>query len=337
MNSGSRDTRAPRCGLDATLHPNAFQDRGIKQSLRIWEQGHILAGVPVFWVAPEGHDQVTNSVVAEDDEGVDRPGRVISAEPTLRVTVWDEVDVAVDPDDVGAPPAMSDDGWAIVTSQTCDIQATGPGERHTHVQVSPVVRLDGQISAERLKAARAGKVRELVHLADFDEDGDWFADLRISLPVSKGVLLSRTPRAAFATTDMANKFSERVAAKIRRPALHDAVDDPLRKSLREAIRQAVGASETWTTEVEQFRIQVSEGDRLRPKALLVLVICFTALDPVGRRHLQDWKASVSKHFKRESGGCALRIRFDTVDRLCVRDYRDSAFIDVPELGGGAFW
>lgn len=239
MNSGSRDTRTPRRGLDATLHPDAFQDRGIKQSLRIWEQGHILAGVPVFWVAPEGHDQVTNSIAAEDDEGVDRPGRVISAEPTLCVTVWDEVDAAVDPDDVGARPAMSDEGWAIVTSQTCDIQATGPGERHTHVQVSPVVRLDGQISAERLKAARAGMVRELVHLADFDEDGDWFADLRISLPVSKGVLLGRTPRAAFATTDMANKFSERVAAKIRRPALHDAVDDPLRKSLREAIRKAV--------------------------------------------------------------------------------------------------
>lgn len=337
------DTDGPgggsRSGLDATLHPNVFSSRDIKRALLQWEQGHVLAGVPVYWAAPNGHDEITKLTTDEDHEEADVTDRAAYTRPRLSVTLWDEVDVAVDPD-VAARSVMSDTGWAIVTSQTCDIQATGPGERHTHVQVSPVVQLGGQMSAERLKVAKAGMVLELVHLPQFEEDGEWFADLRISLPVSKGVLVGRTPRRAFATTGMANEFSERVAAKIRRPALHDAVDDPLRRTLRETIRQAVDSHKDWPDEVEQFRIQVTVGDRLRPKEVHIWVICFTCLSPADRADLKEWKRSVTRNFRRQTDGCELRVRFTTVDRLSVRDYRDyrdSVFMHVPELGGIAFW
>jgi len=343
-----------RVGLDGTLQRDALLHRALNRVLSTWEQGHILAGVPIAWVAPNGVDPVTglysptntDSVGSEakfagqrDDpkEGATGPhdsdDRVAARLP---VVVWDEIDVAAD-DPAVAGAAMSESGFAIITSQTCDIQATGPGSRHTHVQVSPVVRLDHEMNPDRLKAAKNGTVVELVHLPDFAEHGDWFADLRLSLPVSKGVLATQVPRKAFPSGSAAQHFAERVAVKTRRPALHNAIDTVLRESLRDIVTAAMSGDDDWPTQIEQFRIQVSAGDRLEPASVTILVICFAKLGIRERKALKEWRRKIARQFRRATTGCEIRLRFTTIDQLGVRDYRDSVFMHVPALAGSVFW
>ena len=72
-----------------------------------------------------------------------------------------------------------------------------------------------------------------MHVPDVPTPGEWAADLRISLPVSKAVLLRQSRVHGFREQHQTLEFAERVAAKTRRPALHDAIADGLVPRLRE--------------------------------------------------------------------------------------------------------
>lgn len=361
MQSGvlSRQTRA---GLDAVIDPAVLEKRSTKQALSRWRQGSLLAGVPIVWAAVDGYDELTNLTTRADTDDLtqDKAGDLEGHDETqgkndelsggpevegaanggspvldrLPVAVWDEQDVLATP---GVERALSEEGWAIVTSQTCDIGSTGPGARHPVVQVSPVVSMTGT-NPQRLADAKRGTVTELVHLPNFPAAGDWFVDLRISIPVGKGVLMEREPIPGFATDAEANQFSERVALKFRRAALHDAIHEVLRPSLCRAVADGVEAGHSWPDDIEQFRVLVRKGDRLKPENVAVVAVCYQKLSTFDRVALRTWRMSIMRTFKRSADGCQLgAVMFTTVDTMNVRDYRDSLFMSVPELGGSVFW
>src|SRR5206468_2164638 len=85
----------------------------------------------------------------------------------------------------------SADTWAVITSQTCDVVASGPGGRHPTVQVSPLVNLDGA-DPNKITGIRRNMNVDSVLVPDVPGGGTWAADLRISLPVSKAVLLQQS-------------------------------------------------------------------------------------------------------------------------------------------------
>ena len=122
--------------------------------------GRLLPTLPLFWAAtPELVDEITD---------VDAPP-------------WDEGGLVVIQLEGSIP-------YGVVTSQTCDIAATGPGCHHPTVQVSPVVAVE--IDAGTLGNIRRFRMKAHALMTAADLDGTYVADLRISLPVSKAVLVA---------------------------------------------------------------------------------------------------------------------------------------------------
>ena len=139
---------------------------------------------------------------------------------------------------------------------------------------------------------------------------------------------SRNPGGGSTTKQKALEFSDRVAIKSRRPALHDYVAgrydrvaqqaDPLPARRRKAI---------WMERIEQVRVQAIEGDRLNPQALEVIVVTldepFTAAecDPI-----RKWRESHKKGFPfhATNGGKLLPVRFRQLSKLGPKIQRGSA-------------
>lgn len=167
-----------------------------------WRQGSLLVGTTILWAAPQGEDPVTREHGAED---------------------WD----AFTPGPGG--------GWSIVVSQTCDVGATGPGAKQPFVQVSKILNLDGE-PPERVEQIEGWQVTYLAPVPCVPDAGRWAADLRISVPISKGLLIQQSPVAGFPDEAGALRFAEHLAGRMRRPATCDAVIEAISEVLDDVIR-----------------------------------------------------------------------------------------------------
>ncbi|MFD2025763.1 hypothetical protein [Promicromonospora aerolata] len=270
----------------------------LKQPLDIWKQGDLLGPIPWGWVAPSGIDPVTNLEV--------------DAEEAFTLTL------------------ATDDTTVIVTSQTCDVLATGPGARHPFVQVSPAVEATG-MDPSKLVAVRRWETVDLVLLdPPDDKEGVWIADLRVSVPVSKAVLSQFAPRPGFRTEQGFLDFAAHLAAKVERPALHDFVTVQARKIIQDAIGEAGTEDTDWWTEVDEVRVRCTPT-RLTPKELEFLVIARG--DRLSSRSRNEWRRTIGRvkkagkphgievmhpiHFQRRT--------------LLAQDYRSSSAVDIKGL------
>lgn len=224
--------------------------------------------------------------------------------------------------------------YLAVTSQTCDIAATGPGKRHPTVQVSPVRRVDEVFPADKVAAIRRHEVVEYVMLTSPPAEGDWAVDLRMSMPLSKGALVDFEPIPGFASETDEFDFSERVAQKARRPAVHDELTSGTVLSLRGFLSGAK-KHHSWSDDVEQIRLLVVRGDRLRPKQVRLFVITDAKFDNAMRRPLRDWWKGEQKRL-RKIGIKLEALAFRDLSSMQVTEYRDSIWLDLPELSRGPF-
>jgi len=170
----------PRRGVDGIYLPAALAARAVKRKLNDWRQGDLVRGTPLFWAAPLD-DELTGLCVDDPGDGA------------LPVVRWDGT-AAVGGDEPAVAEGMHASGtplWGIITSQTCDVAATGPGQRHPTVQVSPLRELSAEFNPGRVTEIRRGSNVDLVYVPNVPTPGEWAADLRISLPISKAVLLVR--------------------------------------------------------------------------------------------------------------------------------------------------
>ena len=185
-----------------------------------WSQGDLVEGLPTTWLAPQ-IDVVTGVGLEDRRQGPEGDGEVL--EPVF------------DPDATGT--------W-VIASQTCDIGAGSPGSHHAFVLVAPLTpakRLPPSTTGLALK----GGVNYLVpvdHERQEQEAPRWFADLRMLMPVSKAVLLTRHPRSAFASEEATLKFAEHLGAKFRRPALHAALSEELGRAINRHIQKRMKQS-----------------------------------------------------------------------------------------------
>jgi hypothetical protein len=169
--------------------------------------------------------------------------------------------------------------------------------------------------------------------------GEWAADLRISMPLSKSYLASHTPIRGFGTIAGACAFSERVAAKIRRPALHDGISGHLVESLREFVQRNRVINADWVDRIEQFRVRIKEGDPLHPVYVeLIIVTLDVPFNAAESKPLRDWRLSQKSTFPAACGGATLLpLRFLPLSTIGVQDYRESFPMRIPELGQQSFW
>jgi hypothetical protein len=327
--SPAAEERQPaRAGVDG-LHDVFVLERltapTVVAALAEWRQGDLVEGVRLFWAGPSGLDPLSGLDYEQPPDG----GWVVAR--------WEQPNDGPNTAPIGAGPATPG-LLGIVTSQTCDVGATGPGARHPTVQVSPLVRLD-QLRPDRANEVRAGRTVDMMLVPNAPAVGEWVADLRISLPVSKSVLVAQTPVRGFVTTEQACEFAERLALKSRRPAVHDAISGFLADGLNQFVRRQRNADAGWVDRVEQFRVRAKSGDLLNPVVLELIVITLDGpLSAEETAALRQWRYEQRSQFKTKAGGALLTSpRFLTLERMKVQDYRESVPLRVPELGQGAFW
>ncbi len=225
----------------------------------------------------------------------------------------------------------------IIVSQTCDVVATGPGARHPTVQVAPIVNLMN-VPESRANDVRAGRTVDMVIVTNLHPLGDWAADLRISLPVSKALLIGQQPNRGFLTEEDCLRFSDQIAIKLRRPALHDHIAVDMTRSLEALIRRERVAGAAWMDRVEQIRVRVTLGDRITPQALELIVITIDEpLSAAEKESLRKWRTGQVKTFAKATGGKLLPLRILPLSKVNVQDYRESVPLRLDELQQRPFW
>lgn len=276
-----------------------------------WRQGHLLQGGLATWLAAAGCvDPVTGDDFSNRGEGL-----------------------------LGAVAEIGDTGYFAVVSQTCDIAATGPGVRHPFVQVCPVRDLGAAFKAEKIQQSRAGELVEYVHLTKPPAiGGEWAIDLRMSVPLSKGVLIGATPIEGFSSQDDELDLAAKIAAKFKRPALHDYLSKELIDALNLLVSKARKGSEDWCEDVEQFRLGI-DGDRLAPKRVRLFVVTDENFNlPFNHKKktaLRDLWKSLKKPLKK-IGIDQAPIAFRYIENLKAVDYRNTIPLNIPALGRGNF-
>ncbi|QZT56229.1 hypothetical protein [Mycolicibacterium austroafricanum] len=275
-------------------------------ALERWRQGHLIEMDRGAWIVPAW---------------VDDP---VTGEPSAGGAVG-EVRARSAP--------LSDTGYAVVVSQTCDI-AGGPARRHPLVQVCPV-RDISEFSPEKIQQVKDRLVSEYVWLSKPPVEGAmWAVDLRAMVSVSKGLLAAVEPIEGFASIEDELILGQRLASKLARPAVHDALAGPVFDALRKFIAKAK-KSQVWCDDVEQLRLEVVEGTALYPKRVRLLVLTDHKFGPSERKPLrEEWKAH--RKALKDAGITWEAIHFVTVDHCSVRLYRGTIPIEVLTLERGRF-
>jgi hypothetical protein len=295
-----------------------------------WKQGDLVQDVPLTWLAAPGEDPVTG--VGNDRDEV-RP----AFDRSLRVT-------------------------AIICSQTCDLGATPPGDSHPFVLLAPLVHESSIPTTADRRLARSGKIGYLVRTLPpptpeaWDEsqedesrvDGTpedteqlparrparqeaWFADLRLIFPASKALLLSREPLPGFADEAASLAFAETLALKFRRAALNEVLSEALPQSLRKFV-QDNGHRRQEFAKVEQVRILILGGDRLRPdRATLYVLTDGVALTDEERETWTRFQQATETLFSGHGIALAAMVHAD-VNALSAAKYRESVPVRCDLLG-----
>lgn len=209
--------------------------------------------------------------------------------------------------------------WSIVTSQTCDISVAGSGKKQPFVQVSPLVKIDGENEGFRRKVQTWG-VTYLAPVPGPGVDGEWAVDLRISTPVSKLVLAAKKPLPWPSSEDQLVLFANHVARRTSRPAFHDGI-----VGIEEVINTDIKASrkaknEDWFEKVEQVRLEI-HGTRLAPQVVMIHIICNEELTNPEKdkwREIRKRVATLLANF----GATLGTIKFHERHKVDPRDYRE---------------
>ncbi|WP_213003165.1 hypothetical protein [Winogradskya consettensis] len=163
----------------------------------------------------------------------------------------------------------------------------------------------------------------------------WVADLRLSMPISKGLLVGRQPIEGFASEDDRLAFIEAVALRKRRPALADVLSEDVPKSLGAYIKQTDKATPEWWQQVEQVRLRI-KGDRLKPNAVGLIVCESIQLSPEQRKVWRNWRTLGARILRPHKIKLEPTL-FGTLDALPARLYRDSVPIRLTDLGRPPAW
>lgn len=264
-----------------------------------WEQGHIAGPFPATWLAPTGTDQVTRS-------------------RTKATKV---------------KPFYSDEaiGWCIVVSQTCDISAKNTGGKQPFVIVAPV-RPGTAFNSETVKLANAYRIPYLFPTLSPEPsrmDEAWFADLRLLVPISKGLLVSGDPIPGLKDGD-AISFASTIAHKFSRPALEDVLSQTLPAVINKHILDT-GKNKSAYSQTEHVRLQIDNGGRLAAKSVTLMVLGKVALTPNEQEQWRLWEpkgVAVLRPQRIELGATL----FTTPEEVPASLYRAAVPLRIDNLG-----
>ena len=235
--------------------------------------------------------------------------------------------------DVGAT-AFKPDGWMVVVTQTCDLVLTGTGAGQPFAMCSPLIDISGQ-TANKIQDVKGWKVTYLAPIDDVPAAGEWAVDLRVSVPVSKLALVDVAPIQGFPNERDLLRFTDFVALRTRRPALHDALSAGLRDILDDTIKTGPKTSHSWYQDVEQIRLDIAPS-RLEPNWVRIHFCCdreLTAVEQdIWRTAEKRIKALFALHHITYGG-----LKFDRLADVNAIDYRQWSPLAIPRLNRPPQW
>lgn len=218
---------------------------GVQSALGPFLQGHLIASPPLFYAADLrrpiwGTTRLVAADLPEENRGEDF------------------VDVAYDE----RPP------WGIITTQSCDLAAERDPPRHPWLSVAPVYRVPAE--------SNTFQSDHIVRLSPPElEDEVWVADLRIEVPLEKGLLVGREPVEAFPNEEGYVQFANLLARRRGRPALASVFHEVL-SSTTKRLKDSSGAHRRLARQarsnVYKLMLAISDGTRLEPVAARLFVL-----------------------------------------------------------------
>ena len=192
----------------------------------------------------------------------------------------------------------------VLCSQSCDIGVEGTGASHPFVLGAPLVP-GSLINAADRKLARDYRMGYLLPASPepssvAPESDGWFVDLRLMVPMSKGLLLARTPVHGFVGSGSPSaegpspvaseelvRFAESVGFKFRRPALSSVLSEDLPNLIDAHIAKLSGAQAFRST--LQVRLHVEKGTHLEPMTIRLYVLCAVPLSVDEQNTWRGWE------------------------------------------------
>lgn len=217
----------------------------VRAAVQPFLQGHLITRPPLFYAADLGHPIWRTTVLLADG-----------------TVEGDRGEEFVDLAEADRPP------YGIITTQSCDLAEERPEPQQPWFAVAPVYAVTpGSALVDR---------EYIFELAPPDVDGQlWVADLRIELPLEKGVLVGRTPIEAFRHEDGYIHFANFLARRRGRPALasvfHEVLSVTTRRLKDERTAQRTLARRA-RQNVYKLMLAIEDGTRLSPVAAKLYVV-----------------------------------------------------------------
>lgn len=186
----------------------------------------------------------------------------------------DTVHLSLDRDDVPE--------YGIIASQTCDIAEDGRTPVHPWIEVCPVYEREAVdqppeylFPLDRMKASD-GRI--------------WMADLRLIVPLEKGLLVGREPIDPFAGSEQERiAFGLKLGERRARAALSDGVHIFIAQTLSKRSRNNRKAAKAVRTCIYKLMLQIPEGAGTRrdPKAVRLHVI-YQPSEQSNEERMRNW-------------------------------------------------
>ncbi len=223
-------------------------------------QGHLIESPPFAYAADLRYPvwSLTRTLAAEtaeDERGVE----------------------VVELDEEYRPP------YGIISSQSCDLTEEDREPNQPWFGVYPVYKV-----ATDSKLLNRDYIYRL-DPPDLDE-GPCVADMRIELPLEKGVLVGRTPIEAFPDEAGYIAFANAMARRRGRPALHSVFNEMLLATTAELNRRTSRKKQSRRVreKVHALRLAIEDGTRLKPAIARLYVVTQEEADDETRDWFGAW-------------------------------------------------
>ncbi len=273
----------------------------VLESVRLWRQGFVVEAPPFFYQRSESHP-IWRMDLEADGEALSE--ELVDLEPSER------------------------SAYGLVTTQTCDLVEEGR-PKQPWFAVAPVYDITDRLTAGQLPQLQKGYLNHLVLLtATWLPPGQWVADMRIEMPIEKGWLVGREPRAGFAELSEFERLAGRLASRRGRPALSTALTAELTGPLRKWL--TAGPGKASRDSVESMRLRVVGDPAMSAQAELIVIHNDEGLSSAATAAWVEWESARSEaaHL---AGVTLLPFRFGTLDDFSARDVATSFRLELDHL------
>lgn len=303
VGQGAVPTPPPPTSVPALLSKAIGQNA---TALGKWNQGDIIGSpddphpVPFTWVMPPGTDLITGTV-----------NRSLGVRPYY---------------------SSASSSLYVVASQSCDVSGADTGKQHPLILAAPLTSSD-QFDLSVTSLAVKGRVGYLIRSTYHDTLAPtltWFADLRMLVPISKGVLLTR--QASVRAFDDAGllRFAAALSHKFGRAALEDVLAVDLPKALSAHVT-SIGPSDPVFVDTEEVRLQITGGSSLAATGVRIVVLVDAKVAKQAKKTWTGWETSVRTKLANQNIHLG-STHIGTANTLKAAVYRETVPLRIDALG-----